>query len=257
MMKIKKNLVLGIIFLFLGVAVAPSINFNVVKASQDDDLVEVTTQACGIQGYGDTTVKLTREQYNDLEQYLVEFHARLNQTVTREEAIPIFKKAVVELDKYRLLPKGMSVEKALNVFTDEKLNSFYKFVEGRQYWVWKNMFCLFFADIERANLILHVPLPIFLLMLINNYLLSSVLFVLCLLLSSSPVMISLFAMESVFSAININVYSLGAFGINNFEYYQLAIYGFIGLKIVNPDTGNGFLFGWAALIGYPEGEMLL
>jgi hypothetical protein len=36
----------------------------------------------------------------------------LNQTSTREEAVPIFKEAVVELDKYGLLPKGMSVQQA-------------------------------------------------------------------------------------------------------------------------------------------------
>jgi len=108
----RKCLAIGIILLFVGVTIAPTINFQVVKASTDDDLVEVTTQACGIQGYKDTTVKLTREQYQNLEQYLVEFRARLNQTTTREEAIPIFKDAVVELDKYGLLPRGMSVEKA-------------------------------------------------------------------------------------------------------------------------------------------------
>ena len=113
----KKGLVVSVIFLFIGVAIAPSINTSVVKASDDDDLVEVTTQACGIKGYGNTTVKLTREQYRNLEQYLVEFRARLNQTSTRDEAVPIFKEAVVELNKYGLLPKGMSVERALKVIT--------------------------------------------------------------------------------------------------------------------------------------------
>jgi hypothetical protein len=110
MMEMKKILAFGIILLFIGVAIAPSINISVVKASNDNDLVEVTTQACGIKGYGNTTVKLTREQYQNLGQYLVEFRARLNQTSTREDAVPIFKEAVVELDKYGLLPKGMSVE---------------------------------------------------------------------------------------------------------------------------------------------------
>jgi len=108
----RKWLAVGITLLFIGVAVAPSINQSVVKASTDNDLVEVTTQACGIKGYGDTTVKLTREQYNNLEEYLVDFRARLNQTTTKEEAVPIFKEAVVELDRYGLLPKGMSVERA-------------------------------------------------------------------------------------------------------------------------------------------------
>jgi hypothetical protein len=125
MMELKKLLALGIIFLFIGVSVAPSINQSVVKATDDDDLVEVTTQACGIQGYGDTTVKLTREQYPNLEQYLVEFRARLNQTSTREEAVPIFKDAVVELDKYGLLPKGMSVELAQKLIILQNQNDYF------------------------------------------------------------------------------------------------------------------------------------
>jgi hypothetical protein len=114
---IRKCLAIGIILLFVGVTIAPTINFQVVKASQNDDLVEVTTQACGIQGYGNTTVKLTRDQYQNLEEYLVGFRARLNQTTTREEAVPIFKDAVVELDKYGLLPRGLSVERAQKLVT--------------------------------------------------------------------------------------------------------------------------------------------
>jgi hypothetical protein len=113
MMKMKKILAVCVIILFIGVAVAPSINTSIVKASQEDDLVEVTTQACGIQGYEDTTVKLTREQYEKLEEYLVELRARLNQTTTREEAVPIFKDAVVELDKYGLLG-NLTIEEAEN-----------------------------------------------------------------------------------------------------------------------------------------------
>jgi len=121
-MDMKKILAISIILLFLGISVAPSINQSIVTASQDDDLIEVTTQACGIQGYKDTTVKLTREQYQSLEQYLVEFRARLNQTSTRDEAIPIFKEAVVELDKYGLLPRGMSVEKAQKLLVSLQYN---------------------------------------------------------------------------------------------------------------------------------------
>jgi len=118
----RKSLAVAVILLFIGVAIVPSINFNVVKASNDNDLVEITTQACGINGFGNTTVKLTRQQYQDLEQYLVDFRTRLNQTTTREEAVPLFKEAVVELNKYGLLPKGMSVEQAQRLVTGEYLN---------------------------------------------------------------------------------------------------------------------------------------
>jgi hypothetical protein len=109
---VSKSFVLTIILLFIGVAIAPNINFTVVKASNDNDLVEVTSQACGIQGFRNTTVKLTKEQYQNLEQYLANFGAILNQTTTREEAVPIFKEAILELNKYGLLPRGMSVEQA-------------------------------------------------------------------------------------------------------------------------------------------------
>ncbi|HVQ01670.1 MAG TPA: hypothetical protein VMT57_09180 [Candidatus Thermoplasmatota archaeon] len=120
-MKMKKLLAIGIIFLFIGAAVAPSINFTVVKASDDNDLVEVTSQACGIQGFGNTTVKLTKQQYHDLEQYLVDFRARLNQTASGAETVRIFKEAIVELNKYGLLPKGMSIKQAQTLVTNNPL----------------------------------------------------------------------------------------------------------------------------------------
>jgi hypothetical protein len=116
---VRKSLVVTVILLFIGVSIAPSINFTVVKASNDNDLVEVTSQTCGIKGFGNTTVKLTKQQYQNLEQYLVDFRARLNQTSTREEAVPIFKEAVVELNKYGLLPKGMSIERAQRLVTGQ------------------------------------------------------------------------------------------------------------------------------------------
>jgi len=110
-MEMKKFLAVSVILLFFGIAVAPSINHSVVTA-YDNTFVEVTSQVCGIKGYKDTTVKLTREQYQNLKQYLVEFRTKLNQTSTRGEVVPIFKEAVVELDRYGLLPRGMKVIKA-------------------------------------------------------------------------------------------------------------------------------------------------
>jgi hypothetical protein len=152
---IRKWLAVGIILLFIGVAVAPSINQSDVKASNDNDLVEVTTQACGIKGYGNTTVKLTREQYQNLEQYLVDFRARLNQTSTREEAVPIFKEAVVELDRYGLLPKGISVEQAqklvIGVEPSEKTQEcIKKFLDRNPRGNPNNTLCLLAGNVDNA-----------------------------------------------------------------------------------------------------------
>lgn len=143
----KEDLAIAVVLFFIGAAVAPSINFNIVKASTDSDLLEVTTQACGIKGFGNTTVKLTRGQYQNLEQYLVEFSARLNQTTTREEAVPILKEAFMELNKYGLLPKGMSAEKAQKLVTtiqvDPKVEKLMDSLNLSQFHLaFGNVFCL-------------------------------------------------------------------------------------------------------------------
>jgi hypothetical protein len=67
MMEIKKILVVGVILFFIGVAVAPIINFSVVKASQEDDLVEVTTQVCGIEPRGVKRGTVRIHFYEDLD----------------------------------------------------------------------------------------------------------------------------------------------------------------------------------------------
>ena len=138
----------AVVLLVMG-SLSNVVGYQTVQTIDDNDLVEVTTQACGIQGYGNTTVKLTRQQYNDLEQYLVEFKARLNQTTTREEAIPLFKEAVVELDKYGLLPKGMSVEKAQRLISGWEYNEFESVLNKRQREVYnlsENVLCLLFLS---------------------------------------------------------------------------------------------------------------
>jgi len=168
---VKQGLVVSVILLFIGVSVAPSINFTVVKASNDNDLVEVTTQACGIQGYGNTTVKLTREQYQDLEQYLVEFRARLNQTSIREEAVPIFKEAVVKLNKYGLLPRGMSVERAQRLVTTygKSINLLNRMPSSHGLFKCANLFCLIAgeADISLVVNSLLAGFEILLILLVN------------------------------------------------------------------------------------------
>lgn len=114
---IRNGLVAGVILLCLDVGLIPIINFQVVKASDNSEFVELTIQACSIQGFVDTTVKLEKQQYENLMQYMVEYRARVNQTTTTEEVIPLFKDAVVKLNSYGLLPKGMSIVQAQKLVT--------------------------------------------------------------------------------------------------------------------------------------------
>jgi hypothetical protein len=274
----KQPIVFGIILLFIGVAISSSINQSIVKASKDNDLIEVTTQACGIKGCGDATVKLTREQYQDLKQYLIEFRARLNQTTTREEAIPIFKEAVVKVDKYGLLPKGMSIEQAQKLVTGEYLNkktldAVELLVKKKMVSVEANFNCLtaghifkpifatplniiafplaLFGIIYGLKLLLHPgPIETFIIECIMT--LCFIPFIILYDISCiSPVSVLLFA---DFPGCNLS--TIGKLGMKNFSgNIEHQIYGFVGLKLIvdgfGINTRDMYLLGFSLYVGTP------
>jgi len=158
---IKKLLAIGIILLFVGVTIAPTINFNTVKASTNDDLVEITTQACGIKGYGDTTVKLTRERANEIDLLFESINSKLNNATSREESIHIYLDAIIELDKYGLLPKGMSVEQAQRLATGWNHNLYKSIWKNHQEIFPKcvNAFCLLSLTITKSGWVYPILAP--------------------------------------------------------------------------------------------------
>jgi hypothetical protein len=113
---IKKGLVVAVILLFIGIAFAPSINANVSKASIDSELVEFTTELCGLNGAMPNTVSLSKEDAEEVEKLIDDVKRRLDNVETREETVDIFNEAVVELDKYGLLG-GLSVKQAQRLVT--------------------------------------------------------------------------------------------------------------------------------------------
>lgn len=115
---IKKGLAIAVILLFIGVALAPSINSNIVK----DDLVEVTTEFCGIEGLKPHTIKISKNEVDKLKLFIDDFKNQLNKVETREETILLYNEAIVELDKYGLLGK-LSIEKAKNLVTGRYQNN--------------------------------------------------------------------------------------------------------------------------------------
>jgi hypothetical protein len=261
---VTKGFVVSVILLFIGVTIAPSINFNVVKASNDTDLVEVTTQACGINGYGNTTVKLTRQQYQNLEEYLVEFRARLNQTTSREEAVPLFKDAVVELDKYGLLPKGMSVEQAqkfvFGVNQNERICDFLSQFHNRRYILAndiQNIFCLIACHVANFSYIFNLVqaftygLTLFALLFVP---IPSLYFWLILAIVELLLPYGFYKPFSLISIINdfsseVSFFTLGLLGIKSDTTYLKGIYGFTGLHItLNFETGEAYYLGSALLV---------
>ena len=259
-----KCVAIGIIFLFIGVVIAPSINFNTGKASKDDKLVEVTIQACGIKGYKDTTVKLTKEQYKNLKQYLVEFRTRLNQTSTREEATPIFKEAVLELDMYGLLPEGMNIEQAQKFITGtfesthgksmiEKL--FYKNIYQDHY------FCSFVTGVVHDGYAMGILYMIGMILLLLSIFPSpfpflpgnELVFLLGALFIGTGSIITTFSPLSIMQQIHIfsgNMTLLGLGGSLHFN--EGLLNGFNGIKITRIDTKEMHLVGFSLMISYPE-----
>ena len=118
---IKKGVVVAVILLFIGLAFAPSINANISKASIDSELVEITTEVCGLKG-GKHTVSLSKEDALEVEQLIDDIERRLDEVETREEAVEIFNEAVVELDKYGLLG-SLSVEQVQRFVSGFNSNS--------------------------------------------------------------------------------------------------------------------------------------
>jgi len=109
---LKKSLVVTIFFLVIAITIVPSVNVSVAKAATDNELVEVTTKMCGIKGFRDYTVKLTKQQYYEVQQLTDGIKERLDNATTRDESVAICNEAIVKLNTYGLLPKGMSVERA-------------------------------------------------------------------------------------------------------------------------------------------------
>lgn len=107
-----KGNVLFIIFLLISIGFIPAIQIQSVKAIQQQHYVTIKTEICGSNNFGNTTVRLTQEQYCLLRQYLSDFQNRFNMTTTPEEAIPLYETLVIRLAELNLLPEGMTVQHA-------------------------------------------------------------------------------------------------------------------------------------------------
>jgi len=109
---IKKGLAVAVILLFIGVAFAPSINASVVE----DELVEITTEICGVEGFKQSTIRLTNEKSEELELLFDEIKMRLEQAKTYGETIETYKWAIVEMDEYGLLG-DMTIQQSQKLIT--------------------------------------------------------------------------------------------------------------------------------------------
>jgi hypothetical protein len=110
------------VLLFVSIVCIPDIMYVVVKASTDEDGMNVTLIPYGIPGFVNQTKKLTRQQYTHFQQYLLDFSARLNATTSENQTNALFDEAVEIFDSYGLLPAGMSVSFAKHLIRTNFLN---------------------------------------------------------------------------------------------------------------------------------------
>jgi hypothetical protein len=148
---VKISLVFCIIFLFIGVSIAPGISannaliYNKIKLKPEKITINFTVEVCGLNGEKQT-VELSKEEAEEVEQLFNSIRERLNKTDTREEANEVFKEAVVELNKYGLF-EGLNVNIVKKLVTGEYQNirilkNFGRIIAGNQNNANSNFLCL-------------------------------------------------------------------------------------------------------------------
>jgi hypothetical protein len=262
---IGKGLVIGIIFLFVGVVIAPSINFNVVKASSDNDLIEVTTEVYGIKGFGLHTVMLTTQQYGEVKHLMESIKEQLREAANKEETIAIFKDAVVTLNTYGLIPQGMTIEQTQKLVVGEYKNFKVKTIGERLFpkntiQTNQSNFLCFLAGIVHDGFVtgplglIGAVIAAFGLILTLNFMA-----IIGLLLMGISNFITTISPVSLLQRVTIHsgdITSVGLGGVKNFnisvETGGGIISGFTGIKISRNDTGQIDLLGVA--LGIKAGD---
>jgi hypothetical protein len=108
----KKTFALFGIFVSIGF-IAASINItNNVRATTHNNFVEITTHAYDTAAERTTTIQLTKQQVEEVQTIFDNLKNRLSTAESTEETQNIFNDTIIELDRYNLLPEGMSIEQA-------------------------------------------------------------------------------------------------------------------------------------------------
>lgn len=169
----RKGIVLGIILLFVGIAIQPSIIADDSFKSDNSEIVEITIQICNENGANDHTVMLTQEQAEELENIISTTKIKLDAAKTLEETSAIFNDTVVSLFELGVLPECMSIENAKRLVNGmdqnprivKKLERWFSRNQGNK-GVEDNFLCLIAGHTDLTLFIGPSLIPILLLILI-------------------------------------------------------------------------------------------
>ena len=264
----KKLISVAVILLFIGLAFAPSINANVGK----EELIEFTTEVCGLHD-GKKTVKLTRQQADEVEALFDSIREQLNATESREEAEEIFKDAVVQLDKYGLLG-GLGVKQAQRLLTSGYNNQIIEeFLNKTNIGlrVKRNYLCLLAGNTDYTSFdsflsnfflglsFLFIGFEVFVLLWMTSYYFDN-LFPICL---GHTISLGVQGTQWTYPA-NGWVYTIGIIGVRKWEGDiigdirqgilddLIGITGFVGIKIFDNTVNDIFYMGFACRVKLSE-----
>ena len=108
----KKTFVVLSFFLCIGFIIAPISSMYTVSASAGNIPVKITTRVSDFTAETTVMVQLTEQQTRDVRIIFDDLKNRLTTAESTEETQRIFNDTIIELDRYNLLPEGMSVEHA-------------------------------------------------------------------------------------------------------------------------------------------------
>ena len=246
----RKGLAVAVILLFIGVALAPSINASVVK----DELVEFDVEFCGLGKKH--TVQLTQTEYAELNVLISNIENDLTCVKSQDERIEILKQGFLKFDKYNLFG-GIDVRKAIDLTTNRlvPIISQNNFIKNRGIFEdYSNVLCILYGGLSHY----YEALPIR-----------------CLFILLFLEQLKERAYESGFDNIGQVIYNITGIVYNYFRYQPInfmSIYAFpysppfgkgtgvdittFGLKGIALHTENIAIFGFTGIKIYePEGEL--
>jgi hypothetical protein len=234
-----------------GIAILAAISFFILAATPqalatapENKSQAIRVQAYGIKRTSDKTIELTQSQCQSLDHYLVTFRDRLNHTTTTQSTAALFREAVVEFEKYDLLPQGLTIRQAQDLVTGQK---------QRQYLINFNLFSLI-AGSTSSNTVFIPPLARLLSLMYLCFGSNEILSTLLLALLAATVLLSKNSPIAVWDWITFGymasrpsphmipadgwLNSIGLLGVKKWDMLTGIVIGFTGLKVWYKDTAT-------------------
>jgi len=111
-----------IILLLVSFSAFSNIDLSIVKAYDNNNLIEVKTQFYDIIGEASQTTQLTEEEIQEIKTVFDDLKNHLSTSESMEETQKLFNDTIVELDRYNLLPEEMGIQHAQRLVNRASIN---------------------------------------------------------------------------------------------------------------------------------------